>query len=65
MLEHIVERKRIDDLAGSITDGRFGEQKVHTDLDYRHFLLYTYVASSCTFICSFVYTTVVCDIRST
>ena len=28
VLEHIVERKRIDDLAGSIVDGRFAEQKV-------------------------------------
>lgn len=28
ILEHIVERKRIDDLAGSIMDGRFHEQKV-------------------------------------
>jgi crossover junction endonuclease MUS81 len=28
VLEHIVERKRIDDLAGSIMDGRFAEQKV-------------------------------------
>ena len=29
VLEHIVERKRMDDLAGSIMDGRFQEQKVH------------------------------------
>ena len=29
LLEHVVERKRMDDLAGSITDGRFHEQKVH------------------------------------
>ena len=28
VLEYIVERKRMDDLAGSITDGRFNEQKV-------------------------------------
>ena len=28
VLEYIVERKRMDDLAGSITDGRFKEQKV-------------------------------------
>ena len=28
VLEYIVERKRMDDLAGSITDGRFREQKV-------------------------------------
>ena len=28
LLEHVVERKRMDDLAGSITDGRFHEQKV-------------------------------------
>ncbi|MCJ1307451.1 Crossover junction endonuclease mus81 [Agyrium rufum] len=27
MLDHIVERKRLDDLVGSITDGRFTEQK--------------------------------------
>ena len=29
LLEHVVERKRMDDLAGSITDGRFHEQKVN------------------------------------
>lgn len=28
VLEYIVERKRMDDLAGSITDKRFHEQKV-------------------------------------
>ncbi len=28
MLEYIVERKRMDDLAGSIIDGRFHDQKV-------------------------------------
>ena len=28
MLDYIVERKRMDDLAGSIIDGRFHEQKV-------------------------------------
>ena len=28
VLEYVVERKRMDDLAGSITDGRFREQKV-------------------------------------
>lgn len=28
VLEYIVERKRMDDLAGSIIDGRFREQKV-------------------------------------
>ena len=28
VLEYIVERKRMDDLAGSIIDGRFNEQKV-------------------------------------
>jgi hypothetical protein len=28
VLDYIVERKRMDDLAGSITDGRFNEQKV-------------------------------------
>ena len=29
VLDYIVERKRIDDLAGSIIDGRFREQKVN------------------------------------
>ena len=29
VLEYIVERKRMDDLSSSITDGRFREQKVH------------------------------------
>ena len=28
VLEYIVERKRMDDLAGSIVDGRYREQKV-------------------------------------
>lgn len=28
VLDYIVERKRMDDLADSITDGRFREQKV-------------------------------------
>ncbi|XP_031799493.1 crossover junction endonuclease MUS81 [Sarcophilus harrisii] len=28
VLDHVVERKRLDDLCGSITDGRFREQKV-------------------------------------
>ena len=28
VLDYIVERKRMDDLAGSIVDGRFREQKV-------------------------------------
>ena len=28
VLDHIVERKRMDDLASSIVDGRFREQKV-------------------------------------
>lgn len=28
VLEYVVERKRMDDLAGSITDGRFRDQKV-------------------------------------
>jgi len=28
VLDFIVERKRMDDLAGSIVDGRFREQKV-------------------------------------
>ncbi len=32
VLEYIVERKRMDDLAGSITDGRFKEQKVSENL---------------------------------
>ena len=30
VLDFIVERKRLDDLAGSIKDGRFREQKVWT-----------------------------------
>ena len=29
VLDYIVERKRMDDLCGSIIDGRFREQKVH------------------------------------
>jgi len=29
VLDFIVERKRMDDLAGSIVDGRFREQKVY------------------------------------
>ena len=29
VLDYIVERKRMDDLASSITDGRFREQKVY------------------------------------
>ena len=29
VLEYVVERKRMDDLSSSITDGRFREQKVH------------------------------------
>lgn len=29
MLPYILERKRLDDLSGSITDGRFHEQKVN------------------------------------
>lgn len=32
VLDWIVERKRLDDLVGSIKDGRFHEQKVHTYL---------------------------------
>lgn len=28
VLDYIIERKRIDDLCGSIIDGRFREQKV-------------------------------------
>lgn len=32
VLEYVVERKRMDDLAGSITDGRFREQKVNSEL---------------------------------
>lgn len=31
VLEYIVERKRMDDLAGSIIDGRFHDQKVCSD----------------------------------
>lgn len=30
LLPYIIERKRLDDLASSIKDGRFHEQKVHT-----------------------------------
>lgn len=30
MLPYILERKRLDDLSGSIQDGRFHEQKVNT-----------------------------------
>ena len=37
ILEYIVERKRMDDLAGSIIDGRFKEQKVFV---YRRILIY-------------------------
>lgn len=62
VLEHIVERKRIDDLAGSIMDGRFREQKVC------YLLLVTYHKFIVFFIhigYSFVCTTVVCDIQST
>lgn len=29
LLPYIIERKRLDDLASSIKDGRFHEQKVH------------------------------------
>ena len=29
VLDYIVERKRMDDLCGSIIDGRFREQKVY------------------------------------
>ena len=32
VLDYIVERKRMDDLASSITDGRFREQKVHKNV---------------------------------
>ena len=38
VLEHIVERKRMDDLAGSIMDGRFAEQKVWTTLTHSQIL---------------------------
>ena len=29
VLDYVVERKRMDDLCGSIIDGRFREQKVY------------------------------------
>jgi len=32
MLPYILERKRLDDLSGSIQDGRFHEQKVNNHL---------------------------------
>ena len=38
MLDYIVERKRMDDLSGSIIDGRFHEQKV-----VKLFLTYAYI----------------------
>ena len=34
VLEYVVERKRMDDLAGSIIDGRFHEQKVVSGPNY-------------------------------
>ena len=38
VLDYIVERKRMDDLASSIVDGRFKEQKVNrSSLECRHF----------------------------
>ncbi len=33
VLEYVVERKRMDDLAGSIIDGRFHDQKVGCALE--------------------------------
>ena len=32
VLDFVIERKRMDDLAGSIVDGRFKEQKVSSHL---------------------------------
>ena len=51
VLEYIIERKRMDDLASSITDGRFREQKVtlsplHTYTTH----MYTYMYAPSTFI---------------
>ena len=43
MLDYIVERKRMDDLAGSIIDGRFHEQKVS----------YIFLAFACIFHATF------------
>ena len=57
VLEHIVERKRMDDLAGSIMDGRFAEQKVWTTLTHSQILCEFFFVSY-----SFVYTAVVYDI---
>lgn len=34
VLDYIVERKRMDDLCGSIIDGRFREQKVGVQPDF-------------------------------
>lgn len=34
VLDYIIERKRMDDLCGSIIDGRFREQKVSTSLTH-------------------------------
>lgn len=33
VLDYIIERKRMDDLCGSIIDGRFREQKVLLNFD--------------------------------
>ena len=33
VLDYIIERKRMDDLCGSIIDGRFREQKVLSSSD--------------------------------
>lgn len=40
VLEYIVERKRMDDLAGSIVDGRYREQKVTISCAVLVLLLY-------------------------
>lgn len=39
VLEYIVERKRMDDLAGSIMDGRFNEQKVGRYFPHKNYNL--------------------------
>ena len=36
VLNYIIERKRMDDLAGSITDGRFKEQKVNKNQIFKN-----------------------------
>ena len=61
VLEHIVERKRIDDLAGSIMDGRFHEQKVCYLLHITGHRFSYLMHIGYSFVC----TTVVCDIQST